>query len=70
MKLFLIEPSKPYQNAYIDSFNARLRDESLNERWFTSLSHAKVVIEARRQEYNKERPEKTLGGLTPATYAH
>ena len=69
VKLFLIEPGKPNQNAYIESFNGRFRDECLNEHWFTSLTHAKVVIEAWRREYNEERPKKSLGGLTPAAYA-
>jgi putative transposase len=67
--LRLIEPGKPNQNAYIESFNGRLRDECLNEHWFTSMTHAKVVIEAWRREYNEERPKKSLGGLTPAAYA-
>ena len=66
--LRLIEPGKPNQNAYIESFNGRLRDECLNEHWFTLLAHAQVVIETWRREYNEERP-KTLGGLTPAAYA-
>jgi putative transposase len=52
-----------------ESFNGRLRDECLNEHWFTSMTHAKVVIEAWRREYNEERPKKILGGLTPAAYA-
>jgi putative transposase len=69
VKLFLIEPGKPNQNAYIESFSGRFRDECFNEHWFTSLSHAKVLIEAWRREYNEERPKKSLGGLTPATYA-
>jgi putative transposase len=69
VKLFLIEPGKPNQNAYIESFNGRFRDECLNEHWFTSLSHAKVVIEAWRQEYNEERPKKSLGGMTPSAFA-
>lgn len=64
-----IEPGKPNQNAYIESFNGRLRDECLNEHWFTSLEHARAVIEAWRREYNEERPKKSLGGLTPAMYA-
>jgi len=64
-----IEPGKPNQNAYIESFNGRLRDECLNEHWFTSLEHARAVIEAWRREYNEERPKKSLGGLTPAQYA-
>jgi putative transposase len=67
--LRLIEPGKPNQNAYIESFNGRLRDECLNEHWFTSLAHARVVIEAWRREYNEERPKRILGGLTPAAYA-
>ena len=67
--LKLIEPGKPNQNAYVESFNGRLRDECLNEHWFTSLPHAQAVIEAWRREYNEERPKKSLGGLTPAAYA-
>jgi transposase InsO family protein len=67
--LRLIEPGKPNQNAYVESFNGRLRDECLNDHWFTCLVHAKTVIERWRQEYNEERPKKSLGGLTPAAYA-
>ncbi len=69
MKLMLIEPGKPNQNAYIESFNGRLRDECLNEHWFLNLTHARTIIEAWRCEYNEERPKKALGGLTPAAYA-
>jgi transposase InsO family protein len=69
VRLFLIEPGKPNQNAYIESFNGRLRDECLNEHWFVSLAHAKMTIEAWRREYNEERPKKALGGLTPSAYA-
>jgi transposase InsO family protein len=69
VRLFLIEPGKPNQNAYIESFNGRLRDECLNEHWFVSLAHARAVIEAWRREYNEERPKKSLGGLTPSAYA-
>lgn len=67
--LRLIQPGKPTQNAYIESFNGRLRDECLNEHWFVSLNHARVVIRAWTREYNEERPKKALGGLTPAAYA-
>ena len=67
--LRLIEPGKPTQNAYIESFNGRFRDECLNEHWFTSLAHAQAVIETWRREYNEERPKKGLAGLTPAAYA-
>jgi transposase InsO family protein len=69
VQLFLIEPGKPNQNAYIESFNGRFRDECLNEHWFPSMRHAQVVIETWRREYNEERPKKSLGGLTPAAYA-
>jgi transposase InsO family protein len=69
ISLRLIEPGKPNQNAYVESFNGRLRDECLNEHWFTSLAHARTVIETWRREYNEERPKKSLGGLTPAQYA-
>ena len=69
VQLRLIEPGKPNQNAYIESFNGRYRDECLNEHWFTSLPHACVVIEAWRREYNEERPKRALGGLTPCAYA-
>jgi len=66
--LRLIEPGKPKQNAYVESFNGRLRDECLNEHWFTSIAHARSVSEAWRREYNEERPKRVLGGLTPAEY--
>ena len=64
-----IEPGKPNQNAYIESFNGRLRDECLNENWFVSLEQAQRTIDAWRCEYNEERPKKALGGMTPAEYA-
>lgn len=67
--LRLIEPGKPNQNAYVESFNGRFRDECLNEHWFVSLAHARAVIEAWRREYNEERPKESLGGLTPAQFA-
>ncbi len=69
VQLFLIEPGKPNQNAYIESFNGRFRDERLNEHWFTSPPHAQVGVGAWRREYNEERPKKGLGGLTPSAYA-
>jgi putative transposase len=69
LTLRLIEPGKPNQNAYIESFNGRFRDECLNEHWFTSVAHAQAVIENWRREYNEERPKKGLGGLTPDAYA-
>jgi len=67
--LRLTELGKPNQNAYIESFNGRLRDECLNKHWFLNLAHAQVLIAAWRREYNEERPKKALSGLTPAAYA-
>lgn len=67
--LRLIEPGKPNQDAYVESFNGRFRDECLNKNWFTSLHHAQALIRAWQREYNEERPKKALGGLTPAAYA-
>jgi transposase InsO family protein len=69
ISLRLIEPGKPNQNAYIESFNGRLRDECLNEHCFITLHHAQTLIEAWRREYNEQRPKKALGGLTPIAYA-
>ncbi len=69
ISLRLIEPGKPNQNAYVESFNGRFRDECLNEHWFTSIEHARVVIENWRREYNEERPKKSLGGHDTRQYA-
>lgn len=69
VKLRLIEPVKPNQNAYIESFNGRFRDECLNENRFTGLLQARVIIEAWQWECNEERLKKALGELTPALYA-
>jgi len=70
VQLLLIEPGKPNQNAYIESFNGRFRDECFNDHWLTSLQHARVVVEKWRREYNEERPKRSLGGMTPAAYAN
>ena len=67
--LRLIEPGKPNQHAYIESFIGRLRDECLHEQWFLNLAHAQAMSEAWRREYHEERPKKGLGGLTPAASA-
>ena len=60
VKLRLIEPGKPNQNAYIESFNGRFRDECLNEHWFLNLRHARILINGWRREYNEERPKQGL----------
>lgn len=67
--LSFIRPGKPNENAYIESFNGRFRDECLNEHWFLSLAHARSVIEAWRIEYNTERPHSSLGNRTPEEFA-
>ena len=64
-----IAPGKPTQNAFIESFNGRLRDECLNETLFTSLSHARVALAAWQRDYNQVRPHSGLGGATPAEAA-
>lgn len=60
-----IQPGKPYQNGYIESFNGKIRDECLNENWFTSLKEAKRLVEEWREEYNEHRPHSSLGWKTP-----
>ena len=69
VQLAFIRPGKPNENAYIESFNGKFRDECLNEHWFLSLAHARSVIEAWRIEYNTERPHSSLGNRTPQEFA-
>jgi putative transposase len=69
VQLFFIAPGKPHQNAYIESFNGRFRDECLNLHWFTSLEEARRIIEAWRIDYNERRPHSSLGYRTPAEFA-
>jgi putative transposase len=64
-----IAPGKPVQNAFVESFNSRLRDECLNEHVFLSLAEARATIEAWRDDYNYRRPHSSLGALTPAEFA-
>jgi putative transposase len=64
-----IAPGKPTQNGFIESFNARLRDECLNEQLFNSLAEARQIIEAWRIDYNTKRPHTSLEGLTPTEFA-
>lgn len=64
-----IQPGKPQQNAFIESFNGRLRDECLNETLFSTLHEARRIIEAWRVDYNEERPHTSLNGLTPNEFA-
>jgi putative transposase len=69
VRLSFIRPGKPNENAYIESFNGKFRDECLNEHWFISLVHARNIIEAWRIEYNTERPHSSLGNQTPQEFA-
>jgi putative transposase len=69
VRLEFIQPGKPVQNAYVESFNGRLRDECLNANWFTSLSDARRKIETWRQDYNQQRPHSSLNYLPPAEFA-
>jgi putative transposase len=68
IRLHFIDPGKPNQNAYIESFNGRLRDECLNEHWFFSLGHARHTIEAWRQDYNAVRPHSALCNVPPEEF--
>ena len=63
-----IAPGKPMQNAFVESFNGRLRDECLNEHVFTTLAKARRIIEAWRIDYNTVRPHGRLGRLPPAVF--
>lgn len=69
MQLRFIDPRKPIQNAFIESFNGRFRDECLNQHWFVSLAQAKHVVDAWRLDYNRARPHSSLGYLTPDEFA-
>lgn len=64
-----IAPGKPQQNAFIESFNARLRDELLNETLFSSLDQARTALAAWKEDYNHARPHSALGNITPKEFA-
>ena len=63
-----IQPGRPMENGYVESFNGRLRDECLNEHWFMDLAEARKIIEAWRQDYNRCRPHSALGYRTPEEF--
>jgi putative transposase len=65
VKIAFIRPGKPVENAFIESFNGKFRDECLNENWFVSLQDAKEKIETWRRDYNRDRPHSSLGNLSP-----
>lgn len=65
----LIQPGRPMQNGYIESFNGKFRDEHLNEHWFQTLQQARVAVASWRQDYNEIRPHSSLGRIPPAQFA-
>lgn len=70
VRLETIRPGRPMENGYIESFNGKMREECLNENWFTDLADARERIEAWRVDYNTRRPHSALGYLTPVEFAH
>jgi putative transposase len=69
VRLQFIRPGKPVENAFVESFNGKFRDECLNEHWFLNLAHAIATIEAWRVDYNTVRPHSSLGNRTPDQFA-
>jgi putative transposase len=69
IRMHFIEPGKPYQNGYVESFNGKLRDECLNENWFHNLKEAQDIIEDWRIDYNRIRPHSSLGNIAPEEFA-
>lgn len=69
VRLQFIAPGKPVQNAFIESFNGRLRDECLNEHIFVNLHNAQQIIESWRQDYNTNRPHSSLNDMTPEEFS-
>jgi transposase InsO family protein len=69
VELHFIRPGKPVDNAFIESFNGKFRDECLNQHWFLDLDDARTTIEAWRIDYNEVRPHSALGNRTPTEYA-
>jgi putative transposase len=68
IQLDFIHPGRPIENAYIESFNGKLRDECLNTHQFLSIADAQTKIETWRRDYNEERPHGSLANLTPAEF--
>ncbi len=68
VKLDFSRPGKPTDNAFIESFNGRLRQECLNQNWFTSLADAQQIIGAWREDYNECRPHSSLDHRTPSEF--
>jgi putative transposase len=69
VKLDFIRPGKPTENAFIESFNGRLRDECLNVNEFATIDQVRIVLDGWRHDYNHHRPHGSLGHLTPSEFA-
>ena len=69
IELVHVEPGRPMQNGYVESFHGKLRDECLNASWFANLFEARAKIGAWKEEYNEERPHSSLGYLAPREFA-
>jgi putative transposase len=69
VEIRFIQPGKPTQNAYVESFNGKFREECLETHWFTSLGHARDAIEAWRRDYNEVRPHSSIDNKTPMEFA-
>jgi putative transposase len=69
VKLHFIQPGKPTQNAFVESFNGKFRDYCLNLYWFASITEARSTIEDCREHYNHIRPHRSLGKKPPAVFA-
>jgi putative transposase len=70
VKISFIQPGKPSQNGFVESFNGKMRDECLSLHWFGSVQEARETIEAWRIEYNTKRPHSSLGNLTPEAFRY
>ncbi len=69
VQLDFIQPGKPVQNAFAESFNGRMRDECLNQHWIEDVTEARSVIGAFKQDFNEVRPHSSLGQRTPSEFA-
>jgi putative transposase len=68
VRLHFIRPGRPVENAFIESFNGKFRDECLNANWFHGLEHAREIVSEWLEDYNERRPHSSLGGLTPMEF--
>ena len=68
VRLRFIDPGMPVQNAFVESFHGRFRDECLDQHWFLSLADARQIVEAWRDDYNRVRPHSSLGYRTPEEF--